>query len=130
MNLLRIGRDTVNMDQVLSIYETGEKYILRFGHGEHGNEHHQVQVLGEDREAFARWLDANATNLTPNTEMDQEWEAYKAKGGDMSRSMFEANVECLRSVNKELDNTNIDLEPARWKRLADSAATYEKRLLY
>lgn len=70
--LLRLGRDVVNMDRVLSIYDTGEKYILRFGHGEHGNEHHQVQFADDDYRVFSRWLDANATNLTPKTEMDEE----------------------------------------------------------
>lgn len=124
--LLRIGEIVVNTDQVREIYvaPSGEAVVVRFGLDR------QVSFQGDQAKALIRWLDAHATNLIPETEMDEEWEAYKAKGGDMSRSMFEANVASLRDLNLQLDHTDPDLEPARWKNLMDSAARYEQRLLY
>ncbi len=160
MTLLRIGNTVVNPDNIAAvhIYEPGEISSYRYeatedefeitsGYvsnpervvrlettaltsGDYGSQAYQIEFAGDDAEAFVRWLDANATNLTSKTEMDEEWEAYKQKGGEMSRSVFEASVERLRDLIAQLDVTDADLQPARWKNLMDRAARFEKELLY
>lgn len=154
--LLRIGAQGVNTSNIAAwkIYEPGEikEYHWQDDNGRpiagvpnarrvariettatsegmyHGSTGYQIELYGNDAEAFLRWLDANATNLTPKTEMDEEWEAYKAKGGDRDRSAFENGVHSLRDLYKRMDEVGDD-DP-RWKDFMDSAARLEKRLLY
>ncbi len=154
MMLLRLGKTTVNMDNVVEarIYEPGEHINgytgrpLNEGHrvvlyttataGTWVSESHvepspfEVWLDGAEAQAFVRWLDANSTNLIPKTEMDEEWEAYKAEGGEMSRQSFEAQVRMLRDLNRKLDAIDMDLEPERWNNVMDSVARIEERLLY
>ena len=125
MRLLRIGRETVNMDQVLSIYDTDEEYRLIFGFGA---EEHQVWFVGDDYQVFSRWLDSNATNLTPSTPDDQEWEQYKRNVGEMNREQWEAARREHRDVSAMLDS--LDPTSDAWKRQMDRASRLEGRLGY
>lgn len=86
--LLRIGKTTLNMDQLLTVqeyapednrpqwFEEGLIFRLLFGHPSDVSDgmEHEVKLSGTDAEAFAVWLDDNATNLTPTSQEDIECE--------------------------------------------------------
>lgn len=54
MNLVRIGRQIVNMDQVRVIHDDGEA-----GFRLHFDEGHRTEFKGDDARAFRIWLEAN-----------------------------------------------------------------------
>ena len=157
MALLRIGRHGLNTDNVAAwrVYELGEienyhptdaqgsrgynpeanrRRVVRIettavvgGEIESSNAY-QVELFGDDADAFLSWLDRHATDLRPATEMDEEWQAYKDKGGTLTRATFEAKVAALRDVNRELEA--LDISGPRWHDKMDRASRLEEELLY
>ena len=133
---LRIGAVSVNMDQVLDIHEyraedhrpqrepEGHIFRLSFGHPDNDSTEHMATLSGADAEAFSAWLDEQATNLTPATEDDQEWEEYKARVGEMDRARWEATKRELHQLNRDMN----DAEPSA--RQMNRASELEVRLGY
>lgn len=121
--LLRIGNTTINMDLVKKINDQGERMEVSFAWDD------VMPLVGNDANSLRSWLDANATNLTPKTEMDEEWEAYKSKGGDMSRGAFESCILELRELNRQMDEIGMD-KSHKWGGRLDRAGRLEERLLY
>lgn len=131
MALLRIGDTTINIDNVTTIEQRGGTTYVSLAAPESLDmseiRPQMVALAGDEARALAGWLDANATNLTPKTEMDEEWEAYKAKGGTMDRARFEADVQELRRLNREMDE-EPDLN--KWDSRLKQTARLEERLMY
>lgn len=118
MTLLGIGKDGLNTDNVAArrIYEPGEienyhptdedgspgynpeanrRRVVRIettalvGGEIESSSSYQIELFGDDADAFVHWLNANATNLTPVTEEDMAFEEYRANGGAMARASWE-----------------------------------------
>lgn len=54
MNLVRIGRQAVNMDLVRVVYDEGDAGIRLHFDGDH-----RTEFQGDDARAFRIWLEAN-----------------------------------------------------------------------
>lgn len=89
---------------------------------------HQIVLWDEEARAFIQWLDANATNLTPQTPEDQEWEAYRANDGDMTRPEWERTRNQLQALSESLEHMSPD-SPS-WERQMERASELEVRLGY
>ncbi len=112
--LLRIGNTTINMDQVKEINDHGERRIeISFAWDD------VMPLVGEEAAALRSWLNEHATNLTPQTPDDEEWEEYKAGGGDMTRSRWEATKRELRQLNRDMEHSYSEKRMNRASRLEE-----------
>lgn len=97
--LIKVGDRTVNTDQVVEYIE------YRSGGVDVATTIGRIRLLGDGAEAIRGWLREHASNLTPKSDDEREWAAFKESGGDATRPTWEKWRRTLRQLIRDQDES-------------------------